>query len=431
MKKFALVALLVVVLVVPGFGTMAHAQKQVTLSAWTHDQLYLDYFNSRLSEWEAANPDISFTYDFRQVPRTGEAVLTALAAGEEVPDLVGIEQGDFPRFMIDGIIADHYLDLTDLIGDRRSQYAEGRWALYSYQGRIYAVESQLAASVYYYQPAIFEANGVDVPKTWEEALQDAKDVFGPKGIALSVATDNGNWFSMMLIERGGAVFDENGEFVLPNDENKALAVEVAKFIQEGVQAGLFLVVPDADMWSGVTIPTAYREGRLAGQVMPDWWSSCCLKPGVEDMAGQWRVAPPFVWEGGGYKTQVWGGTGWAVSTDTDNTDIAWKFLDFMYLGHESQVERFEKINMFPTMFEAMKDPRVSELTDPFYGDQAVGAVYAEIADGVPVWYQSPFRYAFNTACTDNSPLLFDGTMSPEEFVDELIRVTQEEIEFGS
>jgi len=431
MKKFILVALLIVCLAIPSFGIMAHAQKQVTLSAWTHDQLYLDYFNSRLSEWEAANPDISFTYDFRQVSNAPEAVLTALAAGEEVPDLLGIEQGQFPNYMKDGIIAKHFLDLTDLIGDRRSQYAEGRWALYSYEGRIYAVESQLAASVYYYQPAIFEANGVEVPKTWEEALQQAKDVFGPKGIALGIATDNENWFAMMLNQRGGAVFDQNGEFVLANEENKTLAVEVAAFIQEGVKDGLFLVVPDSEMWSGVTIPTAHREGRLAGEILPDWWSSCCLKPGVEDMAGQWRIAPPFVWEGGGYKTQVWGGTGWAVSTDTDNTDIAWKFLDFMYLGHESQVQRFEKINMFPTMFEAMKDPRVSELTDPFYGDQAVGAVFAEIADGVPVWYQSPFRAAFNTASKDNCPLLFDGTLSPEEFVDELIRVTQEEIEFAS
>ena len=38
---------------------------EVTLTVWTHDQLYLDYFNSRLADWEALHPDTKFTYDFR------------------------------------------------------------------------------------------------------------------------------------------------------------------------------------------------------------------------------------------------------------------------------------------------------------------------------------------------------------------------------
>ena len=42
--------------------------------------------------------------------------------------------------------------------------------LYEVITRIYALESSLAGSVYYYQPAIFEAAGVEVPATWEEAL---------------------------------------------------------------------------------------------------------------------------------------------------------------------------------------------------------------------------------------------------------------------
>jgi hypothetical protein len=39
-----------------------------------------------------------------------------------------------------------------------------------------------------------------------------------------------------------------------------------------------LVVLGGDVWSGATIPTAYTSGKLAGTVMPDWWSTCCLQP---------------------------------------------------------------------------------------------------------------------------------------------------------
>lgn len=429
MKKFLLLMTLLLSAFVLGFGVVVNAQEEVTLSAWTHDQLYIDYFNSRLDEWEELHPDINFTYDFQIIPAVWDRVLEGLAAGEEVPDLLGLEQGGFPNYMKDGVIETYFLDLTDLIGDRREDYAEGRWSIYSYQGRIYSIESSLTASVYYYQPAIFEEFGVDVPETWEEMLQLGEDVFGPAGVALNVATNSGNWFQMLFNMRGGDVFNEAGDFIFGDETNRALAVEVATYIQNAVENGTFFVVLGDDHWSGVTIPTAYREGRLAGHMMPDWWSSCCLKPNVEDMAGQWRISAPPVWEGGGYTTTVWGGTGWSVAKG-DDQEIAAEFIDFMYMGEESQVQRFELINMFPTNFDAMQNPRVSELTDPFYDGQAIGEVYAGLGDGVPVWYQSPFRSNWSTAVGDNLPLLFDGSMSPEDFVDQVIALTQDAIDFG-
>jgi len=429
MKRFSLLTALLTFLMVLSFGFVVDAQEEVELSAWTHDQLYIDYFNSRIDEWEAMHPDITFTYDFQVIPEVWDRVLEGLAAGEEVPDLLGLEQGGFPNYMKDGVIANYFLDLTDMIGDRYEDYAEGRWSIYSYEGRIYAIESSLTASVYYYQPAVFEEYGVEVPETWEEMLQLGEEVFGPEGISLNVATNSGNWFQMLFNQRGGDVFNETGEFVFGNEENRSLAIEVSTYIQNAVENGTFFVVLGDDHWSGATIPTAYREGRLIGHMMPDWWSTCCLKPNVEDMAGEWRITTPPTWEGGGYETTVWGGTGWAVAQGEDQ-EIAAEFIDFMYMGEESQVQRFELINMFPTNFDAMQNPRVAELSDPFYGDQEIGSIYAEVGDGVPVWYQSPFRSNWGTAVTDNLPLLFDGTMTPEAFVDEVIFITQDAIDFG-
>ncbi len=429
MKKTPLVLLALLCLVMLGISPAVSAQQEVTLTAWTHDQLYLNYFNSRLEEWEALHPDITFTYDFVVDSNAPTNALNAIAAGEPYPDLLGIEQGAFPNFMRNGIIADYFLDLTDRIGDRREEYAEGRFSIYSYEGRIYAIESSLTASVYYYQPAIYEENGLEVPTTWEEALEVGAQL-AENGSAFNFVSNDGSSFEMMLQQRGGLVFDEMGDFVLADETNRPLAIEVADLMQRGVANGAFMVVLGNDVWSGATIPTAYREGHLAGTAMPDWWASCCLKPGVPDMEGQWAVAPPPVWEGGGFSTMVWGGTGWAVSSQSEHAELAWEFLDFMYLGLESQVRRFLEINMFPTMFEAANDPRVIELEDPFFGGQRIGEIYAQLAPEVPVWYQSPFRSDFRTASANNLPALYDGTLTPEAFVDEIIRYTQEAIEFG-
>src|SRR5258708_6047260 len=185
-----------------------------------------------------------------------------------------------------------------------------------------------------------------------------------------------------------------------------------------------------DMWSGATLPTAYKSGQLAGHVMPDWWASCCLEPGVKDMAGQWAIAPMPVWAKGGHKSTVWGGTGWAVSSQSPHAELAWKFLEFMYMGKESQIERFEKINMFPTMFDAMKDPRVSEKADPFFGGQKIGEMFAAAGQDIPVWYQSPFRAAWSTEIGADLPTLFDGTLAPDAFVDKAISVTNDAIKAG-
>lgn len=430
MKKKLSILLLALCLLSIGFGGVVQAQNtEVTLTAWTHDQLYLDFFNSRLADWEALHPDITFTYDFQVVSNAPDAFLQALTAGEPLPDLLGIEQDTFPNFMKNGTIASNFVDLTDVIADTRDQYSEGRLAIYSYEGRVYAFESQLAASVYYYQPAIFEANGLEVPTTWEEALEVGA-ALAEAGSAFSVATNNGSFWQTMFNQRGGAIFDVDGNFVFGDEENRALAVEVATLIQQGVANGTFMVVLGGDMWSGVTIPTAYRDGALAGQVMADWWGPAFLEPGVSDMSGQWAVAKPPVWEGGGYGTLTWGGTGWGVNSQSPDAAIATEFLTFMYLGEESQIQKFELISNFPWMITAYDDERVTGLESEFYGGQRLGEIYMELSSEMPVWYQSPFRSNFQQAAGDNLPLLFDGTLTPEAYVDELIRLTQEAIDFG-
>src|SRR5215468_287810 len=255
MKKFRLpimlilcVALLSLVLPAP-----TRAATEVKISGWTHDQLYIDYFKTRTAEFEKLHPDIKFTWDWVVKPSAPDDVLHAIAAGEPIPDLLGIERGVFGKFIKGGIIEKYFVDLTDLIKDP-SQYAQSRMAIYSYNGKLYGLESSLSASVFYFQPKIYKDNGIDVPKTWEDMVA-AGDKLGPKSIAQDFATDDGSWFHMMLHQRGGLVFDKDGKFVLGDDTNRPLAVEVATLLQKGVKNGTFAVVLGGDVWNGATIPT--------------------------------------------------------------------------------------------------------------------------------------------------------------------------------
>ncbi|MCA9331051.1 carbohydrate ABC transporter substrate-binding protein, partial [Candidatus Saccharibacteria bacterium] len=276
MNKRKLTLVLVFSLVLFGISIVAQAQTDVTLTARTHDQLYIDYFMSRADEFDALHPELNITYDFQVDSQIADNTVNQLAAGEQIPDLVGIERGWFGRLMKDGAIAQYFLDLSPVIGDRVDEYSEGRWSIYSYQGEIYGIESSLTPSVLYYQPALFEAAGVEVPSTWEEVLNVTGPALAANGSAFTFATNDPTWFQMYYEQRGGQIFDESGTFVMGEEANRELAIEVATYIQQAVQAGIFMPVLGGDVWSGATIPTAYTDGSLASTVMPDWWSSCCL-----------------------------------------------------------------------------------------------------------------------------------------------------------
>ncbi|MBZ0286083.1 MAG: extracellular solute-binding protein [Anaerolineae bacterium] len=433
MNKFRLSVLLVLCLALMGIGTMVHAQEEVTLTAWTHDQLYIDYFEARMPEFQALHPEITIKFEPTVDSAAPSNALNAIAANPgnpELPDMIGLERGQIPNYLRNGIIAQYFVDLTDLFGDDIANYAPGRLAIYSFEGKVYAIESQLAGSLLYYQPSVFEAAGVEVPTTWEQVLNDVGPKLVENGSAFTFATNDGTWFQMYFNQRGGQIFDENANFVMGDETNRPLAIEVATFIQQAIQAGIFKVILGGDVWSGATIPTAYTDGSLAGTVMPDWWATCCLEPGVPDMAGKWMVALPPKWEGGGHATLTWGGTGWAIASGSPNAELAKEFLAFAYLGLESQVKKFELINNFPWYIPAFEDERVIGLEDPFFSNQHLGEFYGQVAADVPAWYQSPFGAAANTALGDNLPGLFDGTMTPEQFVDKVVETTQEAIDFG-
>lgn len=404
----------------------AAGKQPLTISLWTHDALYVKFFNARAKEWAEQHPEYQFTFDFQQVPDVWTKVLSNLAAGEPVPDLLGIEQSQFPNFMKDDIIEQYFVDLAPMIGAERDKFYEGRWSIYQHKGKVYGVESGLGTTVYYYQPAIFEKAGVDpnALKTWDDFMAAGEKLAKQGTAMMPVDIEGDGMFSVLYLQRGGRYFNENGEFILDKPENRAIALEVLQLLKDGLDRKIFWGGNAADFW-GPPIFAAYQEGKLAGAVMPDWYSDYLLKPQAEGMSGKWRMMAMPVWKAGGAPTSTWGGTGFAISKQTKNVDLVWDLLHYTYMTKENQLKRFEEIHYLPTMKEAMKDQRVTTATDPYFGGQTTGALFAQIADEMPVWYQSPFRSEMSTELVTQLTLFYKGEISAEEAIDTAIEKTKE------
>jgi maltose-binding protein MalE len=131
------------------------------------------------------------------------------------------------------------------------------------------------------------------------------------------------------------------------------------------------------------------------------------------------------WKAGGLSTSVWGGTGFTIYRDSPRADLAWDLLKYTYMTKESQIQRYETLKYFPTMFEALEDPRVVNVTDDYYSGQEVGKIFEQIAPDVPQWYQSPARSPLITALNASLNSFYVGQGTAEQTVDSIVSATQE------
>ena len=77
-RVLVIIALLLATTVIWGAALPAAAQDagEVTLTMWTHDGLYVQFFNARAEEWQERYPDIDFTFEFEVVPSVFDRVVT-------------------------------------------------------------------------------------------------------------------------------------------------------------------------------------------------------------------------------------------------------------------------------------------------------------------------------------------------------------------
>lgn len=363
------------------------AQEEITISMWTHDYLYVEFFTRRGEEWAAMHPEYKVKFDFTQIPydQLWPKILTALAAGKGVPDLIGIEINAFSRFMKGDIAEKTLVDLTPFIGEERDKFL--RWEPYMHKGKIYGVESALCPVVFYYRKTIFDQAGIATPiSTWEEFLEAGRKL-KEKGYYIAAIESSGDaphHFLALYYQQDGAVFDGEGKLMAEDDPR---AIAALRLLQEGVREGILW--PTASYY-GAPHFAALKEGKVVGNYMPDWWSVYYQKPQVPEQAGEWRIQLLPAWKEGGRRSSTAGGTGFAITKYAKKPELVFDFLHYTYMTKENQIKRFLELQYFPTMIEAITDPRITEFSDPYYGDQKIGQVFSEAALQVPIQWQSPY-----------------------------------------
>lgn len=318
----------------------------------------------------------------------------ALQAGADVPDMVELlygTMGFFTRGPLDDV---QFVDLTDRVlhaGLDRS-LVTSRFGLWSSRNRLFALPHDVHPVMLAYRRDLVEQLGIDVKKltTWEEFCRVGREVvtkdLNGDGVndryMLDMPADGSDTLRLLLLQRGGAVFDESGDVAFDDER----AVDVVCWYVKQLQGKDRIVFPCG--W-GQTFSRALIDGLCLFYICPDWRTSQ-IEADIPSLKGKLDVMPLPAWEEGGPRTSVWGGTGLAITKGCARPDLAWKLAMHLYYDRSQLGERFAHTNILPPLKDAWTEPAFTE-PRPFWSGNQIGKTYAQLAGQTPNEQVSPYQ----------------------------------------
>jgi len=144
-------------------------------------------------------------------------ILTIRVAGGNPPDMAVLAApGTMEEFARDGklVALDSFLDMNRI----RSEYSQAWIDMGTVDGKLYAIPYKAAnKSTVWYNPKVFQANGLEEPQTWEEliAISDHLAAAGPSPWSMGVESGGTSgwpgtdWIGQVLLsESGPEVYDQ-------------------------------------------------------------------------------------------------------------------------------------------------------------------------------------------------------------------------------
>ncbi len=387
----------------------------VTLSLWTHDQGYQDFFTRSVPRADRAT---RFSYRLRVTRAGAQDLVTKLlaqaVAGRGTPDLMGFEIGNFARMLRGDLSARLLRDWTEDVAPLGDDLLAARRAPYTVDGRLYALDSDTPATVYYYRDDLLSKYGVPADLgTWEEVARAGARLYDKHRVSLGAVSTGSDLnqvvqlFAILLYQRGGALFDAHAHPTLDSPE----AEETLRFIRDGLRTGFLVDVAD---FYGPSMQTALKRGSVAGLWMASWYKTFGLQPNVPEQSGRWRIRALPRFSAGGGRTSVAGGTGFTAITGKANTEAGADFLSATWLTEEAQIRRYRELGYLPTRRSVFRSPELLALEDTFCGGQRLFEVYAPLVDHVPAYYQSPDQSILMDVLSGYLIRAYRGDLSPRE-----------------
>lgn len=316
----------------PKTDTPKSAPVTIKFSGWG-DPSEKEVFTKLIKGFEEKNPDIKVNYV--HIPDDYVGKMNTILAGGDAPDVFYVPDGDFGRWVSQGLL----LPIDDLLKAHNfdsSDMWESALVRYRYdgavtgKGKLYALPKDVGPTVLYYNKDIFKKMNVpfpsaDTPMTFEQLLDTAKKL---------TVTNNGKvdqygmgpiWWEGFVLGNGGKFLsDDRKEFLLNGKE----ATDALQFAAD--LSNKYKVVPDSRALQAMNDGQMFQTGKLAMMIQGRW-----MVPEFRKLKFDWDVAPlPTNGKWAGWS----GSVGLGIYSKTKNAEAAYKLVEYLG-GPEGQKEQ--------------------------------------------------------------------------------------------
>ncbi|OAH12634.1 extracellular solute-binding protein [Streptomyces jeddahensis] len=298
-------------------------------------------------------------------------ILTAAKAGK-APDLVQAEYQALATLVSNDVLA----DISGEVEGVDKEFAPGIWQQVTLgSDAVYAIPQDSAPMAFYYREDLFKKYGLEVPKTWDEFAETARQLKKKDpGKDLTTFSANDSGLFAGLAQQAGAKW-----WTVDGDKWKV-----------GIDDAATQKV--ADFWGGLV-----EEDAIDNQPMytPAWnkalntgkqiaWVSAVWAPGTlttaaPDTKGKWAMAPLPQWTEGESVTGSWGGSTIAVTNDSKNKAAAAKFSTWLNTDPEALAALVKEGGIYPAATAAQTGDALSQAPEFFSNQPDFYTEAAEIA----------------------------------------------------
>ena len=218
--------------------------------AWWGNQQRTDDTIAVFDQFGAEN-NVTFSYEYNSYDSYWETLATQ-SVGNNMPDIIQQVTDQFAGYINNGLLVDltpyvenGSLDLSDCDG---AYISGGR-----YNGGLYGVSLGTNVMTIIYNPALFEAAGVETPSpdwTWSDFVATAREIYEKTGVQTeNVALGMPRYLlEPMIRSKGQSLYSEDGLGFGFDDETKAEIVSVIQDCYDLVQEGVFVDPEEQLLW---------------------------------------------------------------------------------------------------------------------------------------------------------------------------------------
>ncbi|MDQ0233431.1 ABC transporter substrate-binding protein [Metabacillus malikii] len=388
------------------------------LTFWTFNELHMEIYEDAAKRWNEEHADrpiklVAETYPYEQMHNN---LLLSLQSGDGAPDIVDIEVGRFSSFLQGDVQLEPMNEYTEPLKD---VIIDTRFDLYAKDGKHYGIPTHLGATVVYYNKEIMDEAGVDIDsiETWDDYVEAGKKVVEATGKPMTTVETDEHWSYWPLVSQSGsAFFDENGELILDNEKN----VETLQFLQDMVHKHKIAEPTPGGFHHSEEYYGFMNDGGAASLTMPMWYMGRFIDY-MPDLKGKMVMKPMPLWPGSDARTTGMGGTGTAVTSQSEHVELAKEFLAYAKLSEEGSIQLWKLLGFTPVRTDVWDAPELQEDNKYFdyFGDYIWDMLH-EIKDQVNGVELTPYTTEVITQLQTNvmHKVIRENSQSPEEALTE-------------